>query len=320
MYEIIVNPASRSGKGKKIWEKLEKVFIDHKVDYRVHFTLDFSKEDTTVKRLYSEYLEKGELLHLIVMGGDGTINGILQQLPAFENVQMTIVPIGSSNDLARDLNIKGSFRDIVSKIIDNPESKSIDVGNIHCENKLVRTGSMDIPDRRFIVSTGIGFDAGVCEEALHSSIKSFFNKIGLGKLTYVGIALKQLAGMKYITGELTLDSNEESIIPLERLIFIAGMNHRFEGGGFMFGPEASNSDGLLDLCVVTGVSKARVLRILPTAYKGQHFRFTGVDHYKTNKYTVRTSEPLWVHVDGEVGTKADFIEVSVNKEALRIVY
>lgn len=320
MYEIIVNPSARSGKGQKIWDKLEKIFIEKKAEYRVHYTKDFAKEDTTVRLLYEEYLQKGEVLHLIVMGGDGTINGVLQRIPAFDNVKMSIVPIGSSNDLARDLKINGSFESIVTKLLEDPEEASVDIGLVHCENNLVRTGDMSIPDRRFIVSSGIGFDAGVCEEALRSSIKGFCNKIGLGKLTYVGIALKLLAGMKYITGELTLDSNDERIIPLEKLIFIAGMNHRFEGGGFMFAPEASNSDGLIDLCVVTGIPRPKVLQILPTAYKGKHFRFDGVEHYRTSKYTVRTSEPLWVHVDGEVGTKADFIEVSVNKELLKLVY
>lgn len=320
MYEIIVNPSSRSGKGQMIWAKLENIFKDFNVEYRLHYTKDFGKEDTTVKILYEEYHNKGEVLHLVVMGGDGTINGVLQRLPGFDNVKLTIVPIGSSNDLARDLGITGKFEDIVRKFLETPEYINVDIGQVHCENTLVRAGAMDIPDRRFIVSAGIGFDAAICEEALHSKIKDFLNKIGLGKLTYVGIALKQLAAMKYITGELTLEDDEETIIPLDKLIFVAGMNHRFEGGGFMFGPEADNHDGLLEICAVTKVAKSKVLRILPTAYKGDHFRFDGVDHYRASKYTVRTSEPLWVHVDGEVGTKADFVEVSVLREALRIVY
>lgn len=320
MIEIMLNPASRSGKSQKIWERIEKKLKEENIEYRVHFTKDFSKEDTTIELLYDEYLKKGEELHLVVMGGDGTINGVVQRLPAFENVKLTIIPSGSSNDLARDLGIKGKCEDILLKAIKNPDTMMIDVGTLHCENSLVRNGSMDIPDRRFVVSTGIGYDAAVCEEALNSKIKRICNKIGLGKLTYLGIALKQLASTKYITGELTLDDDEENIISLERLLFLAGMNHRFEGGGFKFGPEANNHDGMLEICMVSKIAKAKILMVLPTAFKGNHFKYDGVDHYRVRKYTVRTSVPLWVHVDGEVGTMADFVEVSTMKEVLKLVY
>ena len=319
MYEIIVNPTSRSGKSKLLWENIEKRLKEKSVSYRVHFTQDFSTEDNTVADLYDEYLKKGEVLHLIIMGGDGTVNGIIQRLPAFDNVKVSVIPTGSSNDMVRDLGFTGSPEDIALKVVERPEEMKIDVGVLHCENRLVRTGSMNIPDRRFLVSTGIGYDAAVCEEALHSKIKNFFNKIGLGKLTYLGIALKQLARTKYITGELKLD-DDETIIPLERFLFVAGMNHRYEGGGFMFGPEANNHDGKLELCAVSKIKKGKILRVLPTAFKGEHFRYDGVDHYSANKYTVRTSVPLWVHVDGEVATLADFIEVKVMQEVLTLVY
>ena len=47
--------------------------------------------------------------------------------------------------------------------------------------------------RRFTISTGIGFDAGICHKALASRMKNTLNKLKLGKLTYVCIALKELA-------------------------------------------------------------------------------------------------------------------------------
>lgn len=59
-------------------------------------------------------------------------------------------------------------------------------------------GCVRTPDRTtyFAVSCGIGFDAAVCEEAMNSKIKDFFNRIKLGKLTYFGIAIKQLISAK----------------------------------------------------------------------------------------------------------------------------
>ena len=148
---------------------------------------------------------------------------------------------------------------------------------------------------------------------------NFFNRIGLGKLTYLGVALKQLMGARYITGELTLN-NGENIIPLNKLLFITGMNHKYEGGGFKFGPEANNHDGMLEICAVTRISKLKILFSLPKAYNGSHFEVDGIDHYRVRSYTVRVSEPLYVHADGEVDAKADFISVYLDQEALHMIY
>ncbi len=319
MYEILVNPGARSGRGVRIWNKVEPLFKEANAQYNVHFTEKFHEGGGIVSDIYKKYETSGETMHLVIMGGDGTVNGVLQKIPSFKNIILSVIPIGSSNDLARDIGMPTDPVEAVKHLLEKPTTILVDVGHVHCENTLVRSGSMDIPDRRFIVSTGIGYDAAVCEEAMSSGIKNFFNKIGLGKLTYLGVALKQLFSANYIDGELTLNGSD-NITHLNKLLFVCGMNHKYEGGGFMFGPEANNHDGMLELCVISKISKAKILVSLPKAYKGRHFEVDGIDHYRAKSYTVRTSEPLWVHADGEVDTKADFISVYAEQEALQLVY
>ncbi len=320
MYHIIVNPASQSGKGINIWKRLEQILVDHKAEYHVYFTQKDNPCGDIVKSVCEEAESRKEEIHIVLLGGDGTVNEVLQVIPSFENLKITVIPTGSSNDLARDLIISDDPEEVLTHMLENPTSMRVDLGNVHCENSLVRQGNMAIPDRRFIVSTGIGYDAAICEEVERSKLKPFLNRIGLGKLVYLGVALRQLAATKYITAEITLDGDEKTIIHLDRVLFVAGMNHRFEGGGFMFGPHANNHDGIIDLCSVSKISKSKILRVLPTAYKGEHFRFDGIDPFRARKYTVRTSEPLWVHTDGEVRTKADFVSVWVDKELIHLVY
>ena len=43
--------------------------------------------------------------------------------------------------------------------------------------------------RRFVVSAGLGFDAGVCHQVAVSRLKVFLNRIGLGKLSYAAVAV-----------------------------------------------------------------------------------------------------------------------------------
>ena len=318
VYEVIVNPGARSGQGIKIWNKVEVAFKEAGATYNVHYTERYAEGRDIISELCGQYSGENKALHLVVFGGDGTVNGVLQKIPSFENVTITVIPTGSSNDLARDLKISTDPVQAARHMLNEPVTRLVDIGYVHCETPLSREGKVSIPDRKFIVSTGIGYDAAICEEAMNSGIKAFLNKIGLGKLTYLGVALKQLMSMSYADAELIIDGGDP--IKLRDLVFIAGMNHRFEGGGFMFGPNASDNDGKLDLCVVTGVSKGSVLKIMPKALKGEHFGYDGIEQYHASTYTVKTPAPLWVHTDGEVGTMADVLMVSVAKQALTLVY
>ncbi len=322
LYRIIMNPSSKSGRGVKIWEKsVEPELIRNRVSYKTYMTKGDNQNGPIVEKVIADAkADEDDIIRLIILGGDGTVNEIIQSLPLDIKVHISVIPTGSSNDLARDVGISTDPAKAIAHLIDSPVKKEIDLGVVHYENNLVRNGAMQIPDRRFIVSTGIGYDAAICEEAMNSRLKNILNKLGLGKLTYLGVALKQLATTRYITGELILDGNENSIIPLDRLLFVTGMNHKYEGGGFMFGPDADDADGLLDLCVVSRIKKSEILRVLPTAYKGEHFAYDGVDSYRTSRYSIRTSEPLWVHTDGEVRTKADYISVSLVSKAITLVY
>lgn len=317
MYEIIVNPKSQSGKGIENWKKTEKLLKEYGAQYRVHFS--HSDEDVSpAVALYEEYKAKKEILHLVILGGDGTVNDILQILPELENVRLSVIPSGSGNDLCRSLGVKGSIKKIVSHLLNNPVTELMDVGVVHTENSTL--SGYDILERRFIVSVGIGYDASICEEVEISSMKAVLNKLGLGKLVYLFVALKQLFEIKEFNAELTID-NETKAIPLNKFVLVTGMNNKYEGGGFMFGgTETCNKDGLLDICAVSGITKFQVLKMIPQAAKGRHFKNEGVNHYRAKNYTVKTSKPMWVHTDGEVRLRADYIAVSVNKEAINIVY
>ena len=171
--------------------------------------------------------------------------------------------------------------------------------------------------RYFAVSSGIGFDAAVCEEALASKFKNILNKIGLGKLTYLSIALKQLIMARKITCAITLDGKEPVSIP--KFLFVAGMIHQFEGGGFKFCPDADPRDGIIDICAVGNIPKWLILLALPTAFKGNHYRFDGIDRYYASRVHIETSAPLWVHTDGEVTMKSSSITLTCEREKLQLL-
>ncbi|MDE5907779.1 MAG: YegS/Rv2252/BmrU family lipid kinase [Lachnospiraceae bacterium] len=323
MYYIIVNPASKSGRGAKIWAEIQPILEQQKIAYKVFF----SREAGHVIRLTADLsasllnADADFILKLIVLGGDGTLNEVLQGISDFERVQIGYIPTGSSNDMARDLGLPKAPGKVLKNILCCKEPVLMDLGRLTYEQppeQLSRSCVSDpITTRFFSVSSGIGFDAAVCEEALASKFKNVLNKIGLGKLTYLGIALKQLIKAKKVTCTITLDDDKQ--IHLPKFLFVACMIHQYEGGGFKFCPGADSCDGLIDICAVGNIPKWLILLALPTAFAGKHYRFNGIDHYTARKVAVETSMPLWVHTDGEVTMKCCSVTLSCEQQKIQFL-
>ena len=330
MYHFLVNPASCSGRGAKCWASVKRELERRGVPYEVHFSEKAGDMALTAAELTQPpadaagRAEKEAPVHLIVLGGDGTANEALQGIRDCERTRFSLIPTGSSNDLARDAGISRSPEKAVAALLENGREIPMDVGVLHYHTAYeLRHGMPEKaarPDRLFLVSCGIGFDAGVCRQAMSSRFKDVLNRVGLGKLTYLGIALKMLLASGKEAAVLTTegpDGRRTGPVSIPGLMFSAVMSHQYEGGGFRFCPGADPCDGLLDVCAVGDVPKWKVLLVLPTAFWGGHYRFRGVDRYAGQRIRIRTSSPLWVHTDGEVTALSDDISVSCRRGLLR---
>lgn len=313
MYHFIVNPASRSGQGAKYWNKIEVYLREHGVAYQAHISTRCGHVAEIMRELTKDLTDSSDNLSIIILGGDGTVNEALQGIVNFEKVTLGYIPTGSSNDLARDLGISKDPITALEQILQNPQVRTMDMGVVEYKDTLSNDAA--IHTRRFAVSCSIGYDAAICEEVMHSRLKQILNRIGLGKLVYLLIALKQLIRAHSIDAKLTLDDGAQ--ITIRKLLFLAGMNHRYEGGGFMFSPAANDHDGIIDICCASNATKLAVLCILPTAYKGNHLRFKELSDYHIPSYEVKTDEPMWIHADGESLSMTDYIKVSCKKGVLQ---
>lgn len=324
MYYIIVNPASKSGRGREIWARLKQIFIERHIPYKVVFSKGPGHVSKLVAKLTSpDKMPAGNLpVKLIILGGDGTMNEALQGISDFDRIQLGYIPTGSSNDLARDLRLPKDPAAILETILKGETIRTMDLGVLTYENmqgERSRLHADEVNGKRFFcVSSGIGFDAAVCEEALASRFKNILNKLKLGKLTYLVIALRQLIAAKSVSCDIYMDEEKEPV-HLDRFLFTAFMIHKYEGGGFKFCPAADYKDGKLNLCVVGKIPKPVILLALPTAFWGKHYLFSAIKHYTVCKVTFRTSMPLWVHTDGEVYMKSDSITVSCIPQKINLM-
>lgn len=311
MIYVICNPASRSGQGRRLWKKTKMILKNDKLEFRVYKTT-LNRSATTITRAILEHDNSSDI-RLMVLGGDGTVNEVLQGFSDvdFERVILTYIPTGSSNDLARANEYDKNMITNICHLLYSENYKYMDIG-VLTYNKEETLG---YSKRYFAVSTGIGYDAAVCQEVNTSKLKSIFNKIGLGKIIYLCIALKQLFETPRCNMELTIDNGET--IKLDKCLFASVLNHKFQGGGLMFCPDALADDGVLDICYASGVSPFRVLTLLPLCYKGKHVGKKGIGIHTAKEVRIVSDIPLYVHTDGEVKTTATDITVKVLAGKLR---
>ena len=301
--QFIVNPASKTGRGIEIWQEVEKVLKGSEIEYEVYYTKRIGHGTELARKLTES---EGE--HMIVaLGGDGTVNEVVNGIVRIKDTILGYIPTGSGNDLAGGLGLPTDPMTSIEHILENKSHLQVNIGVVEVEGM----------KRRFAVSSGIGWDAAICHEVAVSKLKKFLNKIKLGKLSYVAIAVKQIFAFKTAPMEIQIDG--KAPMKFQKNFFSAVMNSPYEGGRVMMCPAASWSDDLLDICIVDSVPKLKLLLVIPLAYKGWHKFFKGVHIKRGEKMTLRSAKPLPMHVDGENFGYHTEATMYLEKEKLRII-
>ena len=138
---------------------------------RLKYQINYTKYEFHAQKLAEEICKKdgNSPKTIVAIGGDGTVNEIINGITDFDNVRFGYIPTGSSNDFARGMGLPTNSKKALQSILFPRNIKEIDIGTVQYETTTKRFGG----------SSGIGFDASVCQEAYSSPIKDFLNKIYL---------------------------------------------------------------------------------------------------------------------------------------------
>ena len=335
MFHVIVNPTSSSGRGKSQWDKVETLFRKSGAPYKVYF----SSAQNRVEDICEDLTSRGEECRLVILGGDGTMNAVVNGIRDFEKTKVGFIQTGSGNDLIKGLGIKKSREELIETIIKGETVRTCDIGRITYHNRssvldffthkpvsdksaghITEEASADSGEsdnvRLFNISAGIGFDAAVCQRADSSFLKSVLGKIRMGKLIYISEAVHMILASPMVGMKITCDG-KTTYRP--RTLFTVVMNTCYEGGGFKFCPDAVSSDGILNLFGANDLNRMNFFRIFPTAYDGNHLRFKGLYTDSGKCFTITSAIPLWVHTDGEVMCKSSRITIDVYPHKLQLM-
>lgn len=278
---FIINPAAGNGNSLAKWEQFKKELA---FPYETMFTQYAGHATDLVRSLRST----GETCLVIGFGGDGTLREVIAGAAGASNLVVGSVPAGSGNDFSRGFY---SFRDgaAIGCFLENPLFSKEDLGELNA------------PDTwRFVSSSGIGFDAEISVLVNRSAAKKALNRIGAGKLVYLVYVVRTLMGFQKFGLSVQHEGTETAY---EDVWFATVSNQPYFGGGMKISPKSKTDDGLLELTVVHGISRLKLLMVFGTVFSGSHTKFKEVVQMSGSGFRLATDREVYRHVDGDSAGK-----------------
>ena len=318
MLHFVINPASGNGKSLRAWNRIRPLLEQTGVSHAVHVTSGPGEAAAICRGLAEsalarEQFEPGKRDVIVVISGDGTLreaaNGLLGagggaadpgRLPA-----LSVIPAGSGNDFARDHGVPLRPVKALSNLLEAVR-----------EGRVRRIDAIRFADGGAAInSCGAGLDAAVAIAVNRSPLKRLLGRVRLARLAYVFLMIRVLAAYRPAAVSLEVDGVRHTF----RHVWLAAVtNIPTIGGGMRINPQASPEDGLLDVCVVHGISRLRLITAFPRVYSGTHTSISGVSFLRGKRVRLESASPLPAHADGE-DAGVNPLDVRVEHRVLDVV-
>ncbi|MCO7238754.1 YegS/Rv2252/BmrU family lipid kinase [Aeromicrobium sp. CnD17-E] len=283
---LVVNPVSGRRQGERIAAAATARLTGagHRVA-RIH-----SSDGAQAREAVAREVAAGAELVLVV-GGDGLLHDVLPAV-AERDVTVGLLPAGTGNDTARALGLPVGDPDAALDVVLRGRTRAVDLAST---------------DRGHVVTVvASGFDSKVNERANAM-------RWPRGNQRYNLAILAELRTFQPLPFSLDLDGTR---VDTEAMLVAVGNGPSF-GGGLRIAEGAVMDDGLLDVCVIRPVSKARLVRVFPQLYRGTHVDLPEFERHRVRRVHLACPDVV-AYGDGErLGPLP--LTVTVLERALRVL-
>ena len=282
---FIVNPISGIKNNQVIAKQIIQILNDH------HITVDtiYTKHKNYAKE-YVLNMKSPLYTSILILGGDGTINEILNGILLRKDRYLPIfgfLPGGTGNSVLHDLN----YLDPISALapILNNSIKYIDVMSLtfnhHVEYSII------------ILGWGLVSDIAILAEKLRF----------IGQIRYDLASLYYIMKLKARDCQLVIDNK----LYHDKYIFILIQNTIHTGKGMKAAPNAILDDGLIDIVFVNQeANRLELIKLLAKLSSGTHIQSEYVQYKQVHKIKLLPTVNEAVNIDGDVKNQTP-VEVSV---------
>ncbi|MCC7368577.1 MAG: diacylglycerol kinase family lipid kinase [Chloroflexi bacterium] len=210
---------------------------------------------------------------VLVGGGDGTLNEVLQAVAGTETA-VGAIPFGTMNVWIRELGLSLDPAETVRQLLTG-EVRRIDLGRVN--------------GRYFLLMAGIGFDA----DAIHA-LEENPNRNARAWLFFL---TGMLAALRTRGQRVQFQADGEAFETNAALVTVG--NTRLWAGAVKITHRATAADGLLDVCIFPGRSIPLKLWYLALVLIGRHDDHPDVIYRQVRSLTIATRPPVSIQLDGE---------------------
>jgi len=230
---VVQNPVSGLSDAQTIREKISQAMEENQIPFEIYETTGKEDLHDVVKTAVKNGFER-----FVAAGGDGTISGVASGI-VNTKIPLVIVPTGTVNALARELQIPFALDDAIRWWVDGGRSKFIDV--------------IRVRERYYLLNVSAGMSAGIMKAAKREDIHRF------GVLVYLWQALKKVSDVPTHKFKLAVDGKQVQFRASEVLIANSGLLMGLKA--LQLDPEASLDSGTLSICYARMKSMLGYIRI-----------------------------------------------------------
>ncbi|SHG98402.1 diacylglycerol/lipid kinase family protein [Pedobacter caeni] len=228
---------------------------------------------------------------IVAVGGDGTINEIGTKVMQ-QNKILGILPFGSGNGLSRFLKIPMNTTQAIKVIND-------------CKVRVVDTAKFN--DKCFFNMAGMGFDAHI------SSV--FAGNKSRGLSGYLKLGFKEMLNYKPQTYHITIDGTEY----IRKAFVVSVANSSQYGNNAHIAPNASITDGLLDVCIIKEFPIYKIPVLAYHMLNASTDQSNMVEIIQGKDIRIKRMSNDAIHIDGEPFFMGKEIDVSIVPLSLNII-
>ncbi len=282
---VIINPISGTESKKNIPEEVAAAFDQKKFDIVFRIT-GYPNHATEIAK---DAIKNG-FKHILTAGGDGTVNEVAKALVDTDAV-LGIIPFGSGNGLARDLNIPMDSEKAI-QIVLNGNTRTIDYG--------------DANDNIFFCTCGVGFDAFISDK--------FAEEKKRGPLGYVRNVLEGVIDFKSEEYEIIHDEGTLR----ERAFLVTCANASQYGNEVYIAPEADMEDGKMNVSILKPLNANELPQTTLQLFTKNIDKNSKMISLLTGNLTIKRGRSGIMHVDGEPVETGNEIRVKIHPKGLKV--